>query len=64
MQTELVGQVEVNMYSPAKPDGELVWTGITNTFEIGSVMKTIKSLVKVVTKQLEKENIIAKQQKC
>jgi hypothetical protein len=49
------------MYSTAKPDGELVWTGITNTFEIGSVMKTIKSLVKVVTKQLEKENIIAKQ---
>ena len=61
MQTERVGQVEVNMYSTAKPDGELVWTGITNTFEIGSVMKTIKSLVKVVTKQLEKENIIAKQ---
>jgi hypothetical protein len=60
MQTERVGQVEVNLYSTAKPDGELVWTGITNTFEIGSVMKTIKSLVKVVTKQLEKENIIAK----
>jgi hypothetical protein len=61
MQTERVGQVEVNMYSTAKPDGELVWTGITNTFEIGSVMKTITSLVKVVTKQLEKDNIIAKQ---
>ena len=61
MQTERVGQVEVNMYSTTKPDGELVWTGITNTFEISSVMKTIKSLVKVVTKQLEKENIIAKE---
>jgi hypothetical protein len=61
MQTERVGQVEVNMYSTAKPDGELVWTGITNTFEIGSVMKTITSLVKVLTKQLEKDNIIAKQ---
>ena len=61
MQTERVGQVEVNMYSTAKPDGELVWTGITNTFEIGSVMKTITSLVKVLTKQLEKDDIIAKQ---
>ncbi len=61
MQTERVGQVEVNIYSTAKPDGELVWTGITNTFQIGSVMKAIKSLVKVVTKQLEKENIIPKQ---
>jgi hypothetical protein len=61
MQTERVGQVEVNLYSTAKPDGELVWTGITNTFEVGSVMKAIKSLVKVVTKQLEKDNIIDKQ---
>lgn len=32
MQTERVGQVEVNMYSTTKPDGELIWTGITNTF--------------------------------
>jgi hypothetical protein len=61
MQTERVGQVEVNLYSTVKPDGELVWTGITNTFEVGSVMKTIKGLVKVVTKQLEKDNIITKQ---
>jgi hypothetical protein len=61
MQTERVGQVEVNLYSTAKPEGELVWTGITNTFEIGSVMKTIKSLVKVVSKQLEKDNIVVKQ---
>jgi hypothetical protein len=63
MQTERVGQVEVNLYSTAKPDGELVWTGTTNTFEIGSVMKTIKSLVNVVTKQLEKENIVQPQSK-
>lgn len=61
MQTERVGQVEVNLYSTAKPDGELVWTGITNTFDVSSVMKTIKDLVKVVTKQLEKENIIPPQ---
>ena len=61
MQTERVGQVEVNLYSTGKPEGELAWTGITNTFEIGSVMKTIKGLVKVVTRQLEKDNIIAKE---
>ncbi len=58
MQTENVGQVEVNVYATAKPDGDLVWTGITNTFSIGSVMKTIKSLVKVVSNQLEKDNVI------
>jgi hypothetical protein len=58
MQTENVGQVEVNFYATSKPDGDLVWTGITNTFSIGSVMKTIKSLVKVVTNQLQKDNVI------
>jgi hypothetical protein len=35
-----------------------VWTGTTNTFEVGSVKKVIKDLVGVVSKELEKENII------
>jgi hypothetical protein len=48
----------VNSYSTAKPDGELVWTGTTNTFEANSVKKVIKDLVRVVTKELEKQNII------
>jgi hypothetical protein len=58
MQTEKQAQVEVNSYSTAKPDGELVWTGTTNTFEANSVKKVIKDLVRVVTKELEKQNII------
>jgi hypothetical protein len=58
METEKEAQVEVNSYSTAKPDGELVWTGTTNTFEVGSVKKVIKDLVGVVSKELEKENII------
>jgi hypothetical protein len=58
METEKEAQVEVNSYSTAKPDGELVWTGTTNTFEVGSVKKVIKDLVVVVSKELEKENII------
>jgi hypothetical protein len=58
METEKQAQVEVNSYSTAKPDGELVWTGTTNTFDVGSVKKIIKDLVKVVSKELEKENII------
>jgi len=59
METEKEAQVEVNVYSTAKPDGELVWTGTTNTFEAKSAMKVIKELVKIVTEELEKENIIA-----
>jgi hypothetical protein len=61
METEKEAQVEVNFYATAKPDGELVWTGTTNTFEAGSAMKVIKDLVKIVTKELEKENIIERE---
>jgi hypothetical protein len=63
METEKQAQVEVNFYSTAKPDGELVWTGTTNVFESSSAMNVIKDLVKIVTKELEKENIIARPSK-
>ena len=59
METEKEAQVEVNVYSTGKPDGELVWTGTTNTFDAKSPRKVITELVKVVSKELEKENIIA-----
>jgi hypothetical protein len=61
MQTEKEARVEVNFYSTAKPEGELEWTGTTNSFESGSAMKAIKALVKIVTNELEKENIIARE---
>jgi hypothetical protein len=61
LKTEKEAQVEVNFYSTAKPEGELVWTGTTNTFEASSAMKAIKDLVKIVSKELEKENIIARE---
>jgi hypothetical protein len=61
METEKEAQVEVNSYSTAKPDGELVWTGTTNSFEVGSVKKLIKDLVKIVSKELEKENVIQRE---
>jgi hypothetical protein len=53
----------VNFYATAKADGELVWTGTTNTFDAGSTMRVIKELVKIVTKQLETENIIERERK-
>jgi hypothetical protein len=58
MQTEKEAQVEVNVYSTAKPDGELVWTGTSNTFEAKSVLKVIRELVKIVTLEMENSNII------
>jgi hypothetical protein len=63
LKTEKEAQVEVNIYSTAKPDGELVWTGTTNVFDGNSVMKVIKQMVKMVAKELEKANIVAPQSK-
>lgn len=59
MVKERNAQVETNFYSTAKPDGELVWTGTTNTFDANSPMKVISAMVKIVIKELEKQNIIA-----
>jgi hypothetical protein len=59
LQKENIAQVETNFYSTAKPDGELVWTGTTNSFNAHSPMKVIKKLVQVVIKELEKQNVIA-----
>lgn len=58
--TEKVTQVETNSYftSAAKPDGELVWTGTTNTFDSNSPMKVIRELVKLVVQELEKQDVI------
>jgi hypothetical protein len=61
LQKESIAQVETNLYSTAKPDGELVWTGTTNTFDAKSPMKVIKQLVKVVVKELETQNVIDRQ---
>jgi len=60
MVKEKLAQVETNFYSTAKPSGELVWTGTTNTFDGNSPMKAIKGLVKVVMDGLEKDNVLSK----
>jgi hypothetical protein len=53
-----LAQVQTNFYSSAKPDGELVWTGTTNTFDGNSPTKAIKGLVKVIIEELEKQKVI------
>jgi hypothetical protein len=55
-----LAQVQTNLYSMAKLDGELVWTGTTNTFDGSSPMKVIKELVKAVITELEKQDVIDK----
>jgi hypothetical protein len=58
LKNEKKAQAEVNLYSTANAQGELVWTGTTETVEVSSVKKAIKDLVKTVTKELEDQKLI------
>jgi hypothetical protein len=60
METVKIAQVETNSYftPTSKPDGQLVWTGTTNTFNASSAIKVIKDLVKLVVQELEKQGVI------
>ena len=52
-------RVETNLYSTSTPEGEFVWTGISDTFNPNpkKVDKAINAVVQVVVKDLEKEGI-------
>jgi len=58
LQTDTTAQIETNFYSTAKSDGELVWTGTSNTVNPRSVSKVIDDVARLVVQQLEKEGII------
>jgi len=51
-------RIETNLYSAATPDGELVWTGVSDTFNPSSTKKAIEGVVKLVVKELEKEQLL------
>ena len=51
-------RIETNLYNTASPDGDLVWTAVTDTFNPSNVHKTIKGLVKLVVKQMQSEGVL------
>ena len=51
-------RIATNLYATATPEGELVWTGISDSFNPSSAKKAIDAVVKVVVKDLEKEGIL------
>jgi hypothetical protein len=57
-ETMKTAQVETNSYSTNRPDGQLIWTGTTNTFDAKSTMKVIRELVKLVVGEFEKQGVI------
>lgn len=51
-------RVETNVYAATAPDGELVWTGISDTFNPSSADKVIDGLSKLLVKELQKESVL------
>ena len=58
LQTEIDIQVETNWYATSKPDGELVWSGTTDTMNPRSETDTVDGIVKALVKAFEKEGLV------
>jgi hypothetical protein len=59
LQKEKKVRVETNLYYvTGAPDGQLVWTGMTDTFNPSNVNKSIKGLVNLLVTKMEKEQAL------
>src|ERR1700751_3969463 len=52
--------VETNVYATSKPDGDLVWTGVSDSFNPKSPEKVADGLVKEIPKRMEKDGLLPK----
>ncbi|HWY41889.1 MAG TPA: hypothetical protein VNX66_00225 [Candidatus Sulfotelmatobacter sp.] len=52
--------VETNFYATSKPDGDLVWNGVSKSFNPKSAKKVADGLVKELPKQMEKDGLLPK----
>jgi len=50
-------RIETNVYAIIPPDGELVWTGTSDTFNPKNAQKVISNVVKLVTQELNKAEV-------
>ena len=50
-------RVETNLYSTSTAEAELVWTGLSDSFNPDSPAKVIEQVVKLTVKDLEKQGI-------
>jgi hypothetical protein len=55
LKEEKTVRIETNLYAISSGEGELVWTGITDTFNPSNVDKAIDRLVKLVVKQMRSD---------
>jgi len=58
LQKEKKVRVETNLYVTSVPDGQLVWTGTTDTFNPSNVHKAINGLVTLVVTKMQKDGTL------
>ncbi len=51
-------RIETNVYAITPPDGQLLWTGTSDTFNPKDAQKVIKGVVQLVTEHLTKDGVI------
>lgn len=51
-------RVETNVYAASTGEGELVWTGVSDTFNPSSADKAIDGLSKLLMKELQKQGVL------
>ena len=51
-------RVETNFYSATPPNGELIWTGTSDSFNPKSAQKVIDGIVKLIVKELKKQGVL------
>ncbi len=58
LDTDTTVRIETNVYAITPPDGQLLWTGTSDTFDPSNAQKVIKDVVKLVTSELNKASIL------
>jgi hypothetical protein len=58
LRVDKTAQIETNFYSAAQPDGELIWTGTSNTVNPHSPLKAIDAIARLIVQELQKQKII------
>lgn len=58
LQQEKKVRIETNLYVTSAPDGQLVWTGITDTMNPSNVHKAIQGLVELVVTKMKSEGAL------
>jgi hypothetical protein len=52
--------IETNVYATSKPEGDLVWTAASQSFNPKSAKKVADALIKELPKQMEKDGLLSK----